>query len=83
MVLEILFQNILLDVRAPISTGQTALYVYGDARITGDLHVGDDLTFDELDARNADSDQTSVNFLSVAGVSTFAGIGTLRKRFTC
>ena len=66
----------LLDVRAPVSTGQTSLYVYGDARITGDLHVGDDLTFDELDARNANiSGQTSVNFLSVAGVSTFAGIG--------
>jgi len=66
----------LLDVRAPVSTGQTSLYVYGDARITGDLHVGDDLTFDELDARNANiSGQTSVNFLSVSGVSTFAGIG--------
>ena len=66
----------LLDVRAPVSTGQTSLYVYGDARITGDLHVGDDLTFDELDARNANiSGQTSVNFLSVAGVSTFADIG--------
>ena len=44
----------LLDVRAPVSTGQTSLYVYGDARITGDLHVGDDLTFDELNARHAD-----------------------------
>lgn len=67
----------LLDVRAPVSTGQTSLYVYGDARITGDLHVGDDLTFDELDARNADiSGQTNLNFLSVSGVSTFAGIGS-------
>ena len=66
----------LLDVRAPVSTGQTALYVYGDATITGDLNVGDDLTFDELDARNANiSGQTSVNFLSVSGVSTFAGTG--------
>ena len=67
----------LLDVRAPVSTGQTALYVRGDARITGDLHVGDDLTFDELNARNADiSGQTSVNFLNVIGVSTFAGISS-------
>ena len=66
----------LLDVRAPVSTGQTALYVYGDATITGDLNVGDDLTFDELDARNANiSGQTSVNFLNVSGVSTFADIG--------
>ena len=57
----------LLDIRSNVSTGQTALYVHGDARIAGDLHVGDDLTFDELDARNADiSGQTSVNFLSVA-----------------
>ena len=44
----------LLDVRAPVSTGQTAFYVRGDARITGDLHVGDDLTIDELSARNVD-----------------------------
>ena len=67
----------LLDVRAPVSTGQTSLYVYGDARITGDLHVGDDLTFDELNARHADiSGQTSINLLSVSGVSTFAGIGS-------
>ena len=56
----------LLDVRAPVSTGQTALYVRGDARITGDLHVGD------VDI----SGQTNLNFLSVSGVSTFAGIGS-------
>ena len=63
----------LLDVRAPVSTGQTALYVRGDARITGDLYVRDDLTIDELSARNIDvSSQTSVNFLNVIGVSTFA-----------
>mgnify|MGYP001326349795 FL=1 len=67
----------LLDVRAPVSTGQTSLYVYGDARITGDLHVGDDLTFDELNARHADiSGQTSINLLSVSGISTFTGIGS-------
>ena len=67
----------LLDVRAPVSTGQTALYVRGDARITGDLYVRDDLTIDELSARNIDvSSQTSINFLNVIGVSTFAGIGS-------
>ena len=43
----------LLDVRAPVSTGQTALYVKGDVRITGDLVVEDDLVFDEFTARNA------------------------------
>ena len=63
----------LLDVRAPVSTGQTAFYVRGDARITGDLYIRDDLTIDELSARNIDvSSQTSINFLSVIGVSTFA-----------
>ena len=35
-----------LDVRGPVSTGTTALYVQGDARITGDLFV-DDITFDD------------------------------------
>ena len=28
-----------LDVRSPVSTGQTALYVYGDMRVTGDLSL--------------------------------------------
>ena len=37
----------LLDVRSPVSTGQTALYVQGDVRITGDLNVGDDIFFDD------------------------------------
>tara|TARA_Y100000004_G_C8958280_1_gene431924 strand:+ start:7832 stop:9370 length:1539 start_codon:yes stop_codon:yes gene_type:complete len=58
----------LLDVHAPISTGQTALYVHGDVRVTGDLIL------DELN-----SDQTNVNFLSVSGTSTFAGIGTFES----
>ena len=35
----------LLDVRSPVSTGVTALYVQGDVRITGDLNV-DDISFD-------------------------------------
>ena len=70
----------LLDVRAPVSTGQTALYVYGDARVTGDLHIGDDLILDELNARNIDiSDQANVNFLNVSETSTFAGIGSFES----
>ena len=36
----------LLDVRSSVSTGQTALYVQGDVRVTGDLNV-DDITFDD------------------------------------
>ena len=45
----------LLDVRAPVSTGQTALYVQGDVRITGDINI-DDIT---------------INDLIVSGISTF------------
>ena len=37
----------LLDVRAPVSTGQTALYVQGDMRVTGDINL-DDLRLDQL-----------------------------------
>ena len=49
----------LLDVRSPVSTGQTALYVYGDARVTGDLFL-DDINLDTL----------TVNTVSVAGSIT-------------
>jgi hypothetical protein len=52
----------LLDVRSPVSIGQTALYVRGDARITGDLVVEDDLILDEITTRN----------INVTGVSTFS-----------
>ena len=52
----------LLDVVSPVSTGQTALYVKGDARITGDLHV-DDFTVDDI----------TIDQLNVTGISTFAG----------
>jgi hypothetical protein len=57
----------LLDVRSPVSTGQTALYVQGDARITGDLIV-DDLVFDQAD----------VTQLNVSGISTFVGFSSFR-----
>ena len=50
----------LLDVRAPVSTGQTALYVKGDARVTGDVDL-DDLRLDQL---------------QVSGISTFIGFST-------
>jgi hypothetical protein len=61
----------LLDVRAPVSTGQTALYVQGDVRITGDLVVEDDLTLDEVTVRNI----TVTEALNVTspGISTFGG----------
>jgi hypothetical protein len=66
----------LLDVRSPVSTGQTALYVQGDVRITGDLVVGDDLVFDEFTARNANiTGITTTNNLNVTGIATIATLG--------
>ena len=47
----------LLDVRSPVSTGQTALYVQGDVRVTGDLNI----------------DDISITNLNVSGISTFVG----------
>ena len=59
-----------LDVRGPVSTGTTALYVQGDARITGDLFV-DDITFDDANMQ----DLTVTDTLTVAGVTTLASSG--------
>jgi hypothetical protein len=41
----------LVDIRSPVSTGQTALYIYGDVRITGDINA-DDLFFDDVVAQD-------------------------------
>ena len=59
-----------LDVRGPVSTGTTALYVQGDARITGDLFV-DDITFDDANMQ----DLTVTDTLTVAGFTTLASSG--------
>jgi len=53
----------LLDVRSPVSTGATALYVQGDVRITGDLNI----------------DDISITNLNVSGISTFVGFATFRN----
>ena len=53
----------LLDVRSPVSTGQTALYVQGDIRVTGDLNI----------------DDISITNLNVSGVSTFVVFATFRN----
>jgi hypothetical protein len=53
----------LLDVRSPVSTGQTALYVQGDIRVTGDLNI----------------DDISITNLNVTGFSTFVGFATFRN----
>ena len=60
----------LLDIRSPVSTGQTALYVQGDVRITGDLSV-DDITFDDATLSNL----TVTEALNVTspGISTLGG----------
>lgn len=52
----------LLDIRSPVSTGQTALYVQGDMRVTGDINL-DDVTLDHINATS----------LRVSGFSTFLG----------
>ena len=56
----------LLDVRAPVSTGQTALYVQGDVRVTGDINL-DDLRLDQL---------------QVSGISSFIGFSTFASGIT-
>jgi len=60
----------LLDVRSPVSTGQTALYVYGDMRVTGDINL-DDITLDDASIQNL----TITDTLAVAGVTTLASSG--------
>ena len=53
----------LLEVHSPVSTGQTALYVKGDMRVTGDINI----------------DDISIGDINVSGISTFDGnilIGT-------
>jgi len=61
----------LLDVRSPVSTGATGLYVQGDARITGNLDIGGDVTLDEISLRNISvSNQASILNLNATGVTT-------------
>ena len=60
-----------LDVRSPVSTGQTALYVYGDMRVTGDINL-DDITLDDAEIQ----DLTITDTLHVTGLTTFVGFTT-------
>jgi hypothetical protein len=60
-----------LDVRSSVSTGQTALYVYGDMRVTGDLNL-DDITLDDASIENL----TVTDTLHVTGLTTFVGYTT-------
>jgi len=52
----------LLDIRSPVSTGTTALYVQGDVRITGDINI-DDITVDYAE----------ITHTVVSAASTFNG----------
>ena len=76
----------LLDIRSPVSTGQTALYVQGDVRITGDLNL-DDVTLDDAVIQDLYVTNTSIfdgfslfnsnvlidAALNIVGLSTFNG----------
>jgi len=59
-----------LEVRGPVSTGVTALYVRGDMRVTGDINL-DDITLDDAEIENL----TVTDTLTVAGVTTLASSG--------
>jgi hypothetical protein len=77
----------LLDVRAPVSTGQTGLYVQGDARVTGNLDIGGNASLNTLSLTNISvSNQTTTlnlnatggttsNNLNVTGIATIATLG--------
>ena len=71
-----------LDIRSSASTGTTALYVYGDMRVTGDINL-DDISLDDVNATDLNVSGLStltgnvvlagsVNQLNVSGISTFA-----------
>ena len=63
-----------LDVRSSVSTGQTALYVYGDMRVTGDLNL-DDITLDDASIQNL----TVTDTLAVTGLTTFSSNVTINN----
>ena len=57
----------------PVSTGQTALCIYGDMRVTGDINL-DDITLDDASIQNL----TVTDTLHVTGLTTFVGFTTFR-----
>ena len=60
--------------RSSVSTGQTALYVYGDMRVTGDLNL-DDITLDDASIQNL----TVTDTLAVTGLTTFSSNVTINN----
>ena len=67
--------NYLLEVRSPVSTGQTALYVYGDLGVTGDLSV-DDIDLDQANINRLYVEQ-SLDIVNPATLYVESGITTL------
>jgi len=66
-----------LDIRSAVSTGQTALYVQGDARVTGDL-IADDITLDQANFTNINvSGFTTTSELVVGYGASVTGVTTL------
>ena len=75
----------LVHIAAPVSTGQTALYIKGDMLITGDIRGEDDLFLDEVTVRNiAVTGVSTIPQLVVTGlascVSVNAGYSTFREK---
>ena len=67
----------LLDIRSAVSTGQTALYVQGDARVTGDL-IADDITLDQANFTNINvTGFTTTGELVVGYGASITGVTTL------
>jgi hypothetical protein len=56
----------LLDIRSPVSTGQTALYIQGDLEVTGDIRA-DDIFYDDANIQSL----TVTDTLIVNAVSSF------------
>jgi hypothetical protein len=77
----------LLDIRSPVSTGTTALYAQGDARVTGNLDIGGNATLNALTLSNitVNNQATTQNltvtgfntsgYLNITGVATIATLG--------
>ena len=75
----------LVHIAAPVSTGQTALYIKGDMLITGDIRGEDDLFLDEVTVRNiAVTGVSTIPQLVVTGltssISLNAGFSTFREK---
>ena len=72
----------LFDIRSPVSTGQTALYVKGDVRFTGDLNIGDGSLislnatgFSTFTGSSVFKDYVSIeDGVNIGGISTLANV---------